>query len=414
MMLLLFPTITLIWLLIGGWQVVVLAQPPAPTLPLEPTTCIACYGGGNPASTAFCNDLVEQASQVDGASVECGIIQVSAAEECGPECLFPPSPEGNCTVCADGIPVGNPNKKVPVIYGLVDTTCSYYDEYALRGLADWLCKDWKQRAGFWCGCPGVENECPLCPEADLDKAFPCFPPCLPFRLSLSSLVTCRTAAYELSLKRAWECNDVFAGFSPLSYCGCDVAPPNVCKICSGNQVLANPGQIIDYHDITCERAQEIASFLWPGYYCNLVRDLASTPCECVDPSSPRTEPPQTPPPSTEPPQTSTEPPQTPPPSTTEPPQSPPPSSTEPPQTPLPSTEPPQTTPPSTTDPPPSTTEPPQMPTPSATEPPQTPVPTPQASVLGRDELDDSSAATWTMSLLAYLLDMGAMVKFVIM
>jgi hypothetical protein len=63
-------------------------------------------------------------------------------------------------------------------------------------------------------------------------------------------------------------------------------PPNVCKICSNKQVLAKPGKIIDVcDDVTRERAQEIDSFLWPGYCCNLVKGLASNPCECLDPSS---------------------------------------------------------------------------------------------------------------------------------
>eukprot|EP00544_Gedaniella_sp_CCMP2646_P012230 CAMPEP_0202502382 /NCGR_PEP_ID=MMETSP1361-20130828/38803_1 /ASSEMBLY_ACC=CAM_ASM_000849 /TAXON_ID=210615 /ORGANISM="Staurosira complex sp., Strain CCMP2646" /LENGTH=237 /DNA_ID=CAMNT_0049135385 /DNA_START=27 /DNA_END=741 /DNA_ORIENTATION=+ len=139
----------------------------------------------------------------------------------------------------------------------------------------------------------LDNECTFCPEDDLNKTFPCFPPCLPFKLSLFTKVTCRDAACDLSI-RELESDDFCADFSPLSYCGC-APPPNVCKICSNEQCLP-----------TLERALMFMMSLVKGLmrllrFACLATGLVSDPCECVDPSS--NEPQQTLTPSTEAPHT---------------------------------------------------------------------------------------------------------------
>jgi hypothetical protein len=96
--------------------------------------------------------------------------------------------------------------------------------------------------GAKCGCPGVENKFTFCPEDDLNKKFPCFLACLPFKLSLFTIITFLDAAYDLSTRELGS-DYFYTNFSPLSYCGCET-PPNVCKICSNKQVLAKPGKIL--------------------------------------------------------------------------------------------------------------------------------------------------------------------------
>ena len=253
------------------------AVDPDPTLfpPETPDSelpeCTLCFDGSEPHDNLSCDVLESQAIKLVAGSDACRNMQLQGHESCG--CPRPPE-RGYCTVCPDGSPVDT-DRYIPVVPGVIYTPCWLF-EMTWRNLYPLPCREFVQRNAFWCGCPGVVNECPLCPEADLDKIFP-------NRLK----ATCRDAAYSLSLRRYTECTDYYNEYSPRSYCGCeDAEPPNTCSICPEGMQVSDPDQIVPpYEDVTCGFLQDIVPFVHRGYFCNYLTYVAS-PCACSAPAAP--------------------------------------------------------------------------------------------------------------------------------
>jgi len=181
-------------------------------------------------------------------------------------------PQNACTLCPDG---GTPlylNAKTPF-----DDTCSELDTY-LRYLPADVCLTERigsiKRAAAFCGCPGVEAECTMCPDkknvlSNGDRKVPFYE-----FLGTSFSSTCQDLADFYTLYDTDDPELDTCEFVQMEshYCGCenieDTSPINACKLCTDGQPGTDPDRYIDELELTCGELEIYLSHV-PADQCEM-------------------------------------------------------------------------------------------------------------------------------------------------
>jgi hypothetical protein len=208
-------------------------------------SCEPCGNGEIPSDEGSCPDLSLKASGVTARTPMCAEIQLEMFQE---GCCKQP-PRDRCTLCPDGRPfVGS---SVVPNFRPSDEDLSCADLNADVAYLDYLfesgtCDDTLlRRSASWCGCPGVEQTCSLCPNGERPPN-----PGLVDRVYYGW--DCDTFDFVSSYFSEGECNglvDSIFEFDAPSFCGCSNAPiPAVCDLCPPGQMIANPDLLLGHND----------------------------------------------------------------------------------------------------------------------------------------------------------------------
>ena len=242
-------------------------------------TCELCYDGQEPdlsgglvlftQGNLTCPDLISQfeangMSSMAANTTACGDMQLHAFQiGC---CKVPPFQ--HCDICPDGSKFKGQNV---VPFGIADNpTCSVM-EYRIGALnaifTPGTCDDTQlRRSAFYCDCPGVEQECSLCPNKEDGNN-------LPNRgQKTEKFVTggsnCAGINYQWSLFTEEECGDATINFGVdlAGYCDCPGTGANgTCSLCEEGYVVTNRNK--DFTDpgtgqtYTCQEAEDYAQFV---------------------------------------------------------------------------------------------------------------------------------------------------------
>jgi len=198
------------------------------------------------------------------------------------------APFGYCTICPDGsTPPGLQN---PVPTGEFaegqDPTCEewQFQPNSLTALfTDGDCSDtFIQRASFYCDCPGVEQECWLCPDKQ--------PPTNPERgEAWATNSNCRGLEFLFSTMKANECTVVpqTFGIDFAAFCKCNgVEEPeeDACSFCPNGGTVTNPEDVYTDENAVferkCRQAYEFAKYITTGPACNTLLLEAREVCKC--------------------------------------------------------------------------------------------------------------------------------------
>ncbi len=213
--------------------------------------CEPCGDGEAPSDEDKCPDLAKEAGTIIARTPQCSAIQLELYQE---GCC-PVPPRDRCTLCPDGSSF-NGGIVVPN-FRPTDGDVSCSDLNADSSFLDYLfesgtCDDTLlRRSAAWCGCPGVERQCSLCPNGER-----------PPNPSLVDPVyygwDCDTFDFVSSYFSASECGglaDSILEFDAPSFCGCQDSPiPNVCDLCPPGQIIANPGLQLGHNSrFTCRQ-----------------------------------------------------------------------------------------------------------------------------------------------------------------
>lgn len=212
--------------------------------------CEPCANGRTPstADDDYCAVLIDNTATLSKYSSECLLRQLeNYQEDCCDE-----APRGVCTLCPNGSSF-NANMVVPNFHPEDgDKTCA-----DLNGDEDFLdyifesgtCSDTLlQRAKSWCGCPGVQRQCHLCPDGSK-----------PPNPNLVDPVyygwNCATFDFVSSYFSQDECTglvDEIFEFDAPAYCGCPSSPiPDVCDFCPNGEELIKPDTRLGSGSFTC-------------------------------------------------------------------------------------------------------------------------------------------------------------------
>ena len=195
------------------------------------------------------------------------------------------APYGYCTVCPDGSTPPGLENDVPTGEFVDNPTCNewQFQQNSLTALfTDGDCSDtFLQRASFYCGCPGVEQECWLCP----DKS----PPGNPDRgEAWATNANCRGLDFLFSTFKGDECSTVpeLFGINFAAFCLCPGVEEPVeeqCSLCPNGSLL-NPDAVYTAPGATferkCSQAEEFAKFILDGRNCDALLLEARETCQC--------------------------------------------------------------------------------------------------------------------------------------
>lgn len=199
--------------------------------------CEPCGNGEAPSDDDECLTLAKEAGTILARTPECSAVQLDLFQQ---GCCQSP-PRDRCTLCPDGS---------SFLGGIVvpnfrpadgDVSCS--DLNADMSFLDYLfesgtCEDTLlRRSAAWCGCPGVERRCSLCPGGER-------PPNPGLIDPVYYGWDCDTFDFVSSYFSESECTglvDTILEFDAPSFCGCKDSPiPGVCDLCPPGQIIANP------------------------------------------------------------------------------------------------------------------------------------------------------------------------------
>jgi hypothetical protein len=219
-------------------------------------TCQPCFGAVEPSDDADCADLISASRALPAGTPECSSSQLENFQSA----CCDRSPRGFCTLCPDGSSF-DAGRIVPSLDPKAgDLTCS--DLNGDDGYLDYLfqpgiCFDtFLQRSAAWCGCPGVERQCTLCPDGSR-------PPKPDIVDPVYYNWSCDAFDFVSSYFSAEECStvatDIFE-FDAAAFCECpDVPIPMVCDLCPDGQEVVNPDQKLGSGTFTC---RELALSTW--------------------------------------------------------------------------------------------------------------------------------------------------------
>lgn len=211
--------------------------------------CEPCGNGEVPSEDEDCTELIERASTTIARTPMCAESQLELFQQ---GCCTQP-PRDRCTLCPDGRSFSGSN--VVPNFQPTDGDFSCADLNADVAYLDYLfesgtCDDTLlRRSAAWCGCPGVERKCSLCPNGER-----------PRNPTLVDPVyygwDCDTFDFVSSYFSENECRglvDEIFEFDAPSFCGCAEAPiPNVCDLCPPGQMISNPDLYLGHNDrFTC-------------------------------------------------------------------------------------------------------------------------------------------------------------------
>jgi hypothetical protein len=223
---------------------------PCPGDPLQVTVSTE-DDDGTTTTTTHCRDLFSATDLLAAETSECRDAQLRNYQNrcCGDDEEPPP---GMCTLCPDGsmydgtavVPSFDPSADDS---GCADLNVdpSYLDYI----FADGTCSDTLlRRSAAWCGCPGVERSCFLCPDGSR-------PPNPGLVDPVYYGWSCDSFDFVSSYFTADECRhlaeDVFE-FDAPSWCGCPGVPiPDVCRLCPEGQRIVRPKEVLDDGAFTC-------------------------------------------------------------------------------------------------------------------------------------------------------------------
>lgn len=196
-----------------------------------------------------CQDLISATGLLAADTMDCKDAQLLNFQN---KCCEEP-PRGSCTLCPDGslhdanalVPSFDPNAGELSCSDLtVDP--SFLDYVFEKG----ACSDTLlRRSAAWCGCPGVERSCFLCPDGS--------PPPNPILVDpVYYGWSCASFDFVSSYFSAEECRDLVEGvfeFDAPSWCGCPNVPiPSVCRLCPEGQQIVQPHEVLGA-DFTCQQ-----------------------------------------------------------------------------------------------------------------------------------------------------------------
>jgi hypothetical protein len=199
--------------------------------------CEPCINGETPSDDDDCTDLVDASLELTAGTQECAATQLANFQyDCCDE-----APRGLCTLCPDGasfqaltvVPAFDPDGE--------DITCA--DLNGDEGFLDFIfeagtCSDTKlRRSAAWCGCPGVNRECTLCPDGSK-------PPNPTLVDNVYYGLDCDAFDFVSAYFSADECPRLtteFYEFDAAAFCGCPDSPiPDVCDLCPDGEEVIYP------------------------------------------------------------------------------------------------------------------------------------------------------------------------------
>ena len=223
-----------------------------------------------PSQNTTCTDLIGQFDSNGMASMaaddeSCKNLQLYAFQiGC---CRNPPFQY--CDICPDGSEF-RPGRKIPV--GQADNpSCAQFEfrKGALLGLFEHGdCGDTQlQRSAFYCGCPDVEQECSLCPNATDTPGKPS-----KREKFINPGSTCRSLNYLYSIFKKDECDTASFNFGVdlAAFCECPGTEPNgtACELCPDGQHVASKDKNKEYREgITCGDADDYAQYIVREDFC---------------------------------------------------------------------------------------------------------------------------------------------------
>jgi hypothetical protein len=247
--------------------------------------CTVCALGTDPATdNPECSGLDAGVFGLSGTETTCLNQQlVNYQKRC---CTSPPY--GYCTICPDGSTPSGLQNPVPTGEFAQDPTCDefQYQKNSMQHLfVEGDCSDtYLQRTSFYCGCPGVEQQCWLCP----DKS----PPGNPDRGDAwATQSNCRGLEFLFSVFRADECANIPANFGIdfAAFCLCPGVEVNqtetpVCSLCPDGGSVTNPDTVYTdegaVFERTCRQAEEFAQYIIWDKACDRLFEQARSICTC--------------------------------------------------------------------------------------------------------------------------------------
>lgn len=207
--------------------------------------CQPCLNGQDPYSDEECHGLVKTAKALLPGTQECRAIQLELFQsECCDE-----APRDHCSLCPDGKSFQGGIKVPNFEPEGGDISCidlsqreSFLDYIFEAGTCD---DTLIRRSAAWCGCPGVQRECSLCPNAER-------PPNPGLIDPVYYGWDCDTFDFVSSYFSAEECTnlveDIFE-FDAPSFCGCSTREiPHVCDLCPAGQMIYKPDLRIGHNE----------------------------------------------------------------------------------------------------------------------------------------------------------------------
>ena len=238
-------------------------------MPTGEISCEPCGHGEIPSDEGDCPELTRTSSSVIARTVECAEMQLELFQQgC---CKQPPS--DRCTLCPDGssflgssvIPNFSPSDGDFSCADL-NSNVAYLDYLFESGVcADTLLR----RSASWCGCPGVERTCSLCPNGER-------PPNPTLVDPVYYGWDCDTFDFVSSYFSIEECPglvDSILEFDAPSFCGCrDVPIPHVCDLCPPGHILSNPHLLLGHKEtFTCRELALSTRFIPAEGPCDRAR-----------------------------------------------------------------------------------------------------------------------------------------------
>jgi hypothetical protein len=211
--------------------------------------CDPCSNGETPSNDEECLELVEDTEKMIARTPQCAALQLELYQT---GCCTKP-PRDKCTLCPDGRSFDG--SSVVPNFEPADGDVSCADLNADESFLDYLfesgtCDDTLlRRSAAWCGCPGVERQCSLCPNGER-------PPNPGLIDPVYYGWDCDTFDFVSSYFSKGECRglvDSIFEFDAPSYCGCTDSPiPDVCDLCPPGHIIANPDMYLGHNNrFTC-------------------------------------------------------------------------------------------------------------------------------------------------------------------
>jgi hypothetical protein len=243
-------------------------------------SCTVCISGNEMRfpDLEICQEFPPQTNGMFKTDNDCKNLQLQSYQK---GCCNNP-PFDYCSYCEDGTSF-NPDAIVPTGQFVGGLTCFDYgfSNSAMIGVfTDGECSDtFMRRAGHYCGCPGQEQECWLCPDGN--------PPNNPGKGDeWVTQSNCRGIEFLFSLLKKDEC-DAFpmdAGADLAIFCGCGGLNQTEiefqqeifkCELCRNEAFIVNPDKIYTDGSSFSKSCKDADNF---------ARDVIKTPYACNNPN----------------------------------------------------------------------------------------------------------------------------------
>lgn len=199
----------------------------------------------------------------------------NAIASMGRPCCQPLEP---CPVCPQGPNVEFERELSYPPYQMTCETIGLAEQFGYK----MGCSDVQQRFPYYCGCPGSQPACTLCPLGQIP----------PLERDIPLLqTTCSEVNAYASLRLASECAEEMASlrFDASAYCGCTgFLPPDDCPFCRAGQIVRDLALVPPGADQPCEILADFARYVTRADLCTAVQEFA--PACCDSPTGPTTAP----------------------------------------------------------------------------------------------------------------------------